>query len=71
MGLGFTEVLIIVLVILVIFGGKRLPEVGEGMGKAIRNFKRSFSEPEEIDVTADKEKKEDSGSKNGQNAKPQ
>jgi sec-independent protein translocase protein TatA len=36
---------------LVIFGGKKLPEVGSGLGKAIREFKRGTSEPDEIDVT--------------------
>jgi sec-independent protein translocase protein TatA len=37
--LGVPEVLIILLVVLVIFGGSRLPELGKGIGKGIRNFK--------------------------------
>ena len=33
------------------FGAKRLPEIGGGLGKAIRNFKQASSEPDEIDIT--------------------
>ena len=50
-GLGFQELIIILVIALVIFGGKKLPEVGSGLGKAIREFKRGTSEPDEIDVT--------------------
>lgn len=50
-GLGFQELLIILVIALVIFGGKKLPELGSGLGKAIREFKRGTSDPAEIDVT--------------------
>jgi len=50
-GLGFQELIIILVIALVIFGGKKLPEVGSGLGKAIREFKRGTSDPAEIDVT--------------------
>jgi sec-independent protein translocase protein TatA len=50
-GLGLQELIIILVIALVIFGGKKLPEVGSGLGKAIREFKRGTSEPDEIDVT--------------------
>lgn len=50
-GLGFQELVIILVIALVIFGGKKLPEVGSGLGKAIREFKRGTSEPDELDVT--------------------
>jgi sec-independent protein translocase protein TatA len=50
-GLGFQELIIILVIALVFFGGKKLPEVGSGLGKAIREFKRGSSEPAEIDVT--------------------
>lgn len=50
-GFGFQELIIILVIALVIFGGKKLPELGSGLGKAIREFKRGTSEPEEIDVT--------------------
>lgn len=51
-GLGLQELIIIMVIALVIFGGKKLPEVGSGLGKAIREFKRGASDPAEIDVTA-------------------
>ena len=59
-GFGVWELLIILVIVLVIFGAKKLPEIGGGIGQAISNFKRASSEPEEIDVTpkADKEKEE-------------
>jgi sec-independent protein translocase protein TatA len=50
-GFGLQELIIIMVIALVIFGGKKLPEVGSGLGKAIREFKRGTSEPDEIDVT--------------------
>ena len=50
-GLGFQELIIILVIALMIFGGKKLPEVGAGLGKAIREFKRGTSAPAEIDVT--------------------
>lgn len=53
-GLGFTEILILVLLVALVFGAKRLPELGSGMGKAIKNFKAGVS-GNEIDVTPEKE----------------
>ncbi len=48
---GITGILIIVIVVLIITGKNKLPELGTGLGQAIRGFKRSLSEPDEIDVT--------------------
>lgn len=42
--LGFMEIMIILVVFLLVFGAKRLPEIGQSMGKGIREFKKSFSE---------------------------
>ena len=42
-GIGVTEILIILVVIMIIFGVGKLPEVGEGLGKGIRLFKNSLS----------------------------
>ncbi len=39
---------------MVLFGASRLPEIGSGIGKAIKNFKKATSEPDEIDVTPKK-----------------
>jgi sec-independent protein translocase protein TatA len=54
-GIGLPEVLIILLLVVVIFGARRLPEVGAGLGKAIKNFKSGVSGKDEIDVTPKKE----------------
>lgn len=53
-GLGMPELIIILVIVLVLFGANRLPEVGKGIGSAIRNFKKATSEPDEIDVTPKK-----------------
>jgi sec-independent protein translocase protein TatA len=49
-GFGIWELLIILVIVLLLFG-RKLPDVGEGLGKAIRGFRRSMKEPDEIDVT--------------------
>ena len=41
MGLGVPELIIIVFIIILIFGASRLPEIGRGIGKGIRNFKEA------------------------------
>ncbi len=51
-GIGLPELLVLLLIALIIFGANKLPEIGSGLGKAIRNFKKATSEPEEIDITA-------------------
>lgn len=48
-GLGATELIIILLIVLVIFGAKKLPEIGSGLGKGITNFKRAVHAQESID----------------------
>jgi sec-independent protein translocase protein TatA len=45
--LGFTEIALILVVVLLLFGAKRLPEVGASFGKGIREFKRSLSDTQE------------------------
>ena len=45
--LGFTEIMVILLVVLLLFGAKRLPEVGSSIGKGIREFKRSISDTQD------------------------
>ena len=49
-GLGFSELLIILVIVLIIFGAGRLPELGEGLGRGIKNFRKGIK-PDEIDVT--------------------
>jgi sec-independent protein translocase protein TatA len=48
-GLGTTELLLILVIALVIFGGSKLPELGSALGKGIRNFKKGFSAIDEDD----------------------
>jgi sec-independent protein translocase protein TatA len=52
-GLGTTELLLILAIVVIIFGASKLPEIGSGMGKAIKNFKKAS---DEIDVTPGKDK---------------
>lgn len=54
-GLGVGELLVILVIVLIIFGAGRLPELGEGLGKGIRNFRKATSEPDAIDVTPPKQ----------------
>ncbi len=51
LGLGPWELLIVLGVILLIFGGKRLPELARGLGKSITNFKAGLNDEETIDET--------------------
>jgi sec-independent protein translocase protein TatA len=55
-GIGTTELLVVLGIVIVIFGARRLPELGSGLGKAIKNFKAGVSGKDEIDVTPDPEK---------------
>jgi sec-independent protein translocase protein TatA len=48
-----SELLIVLAIVLVVFGAKRLPEIGAAMGKGIREFKRSLSEVRESIESAD------------------
>ena len=50
-GLGVSELLIILVIILIMFGAGKLPEIGEGLGRGIRNFRKAIKSPDEIDVT--------------------
>ena len=54
-GIGIQELLIVLAIVVVIFGARRLPELGAGFGKAIKNFKAGVSGQDEIDVTPEPE----------------
>ena len=58
-GLGIPELLIILVVVFLIFGAGKLPQIGSGLGKALRNFKNSVSGKDEIDVTPQNSQSED------------
>ena len=56
-GLGTQELIIILIIIVILFGATRLPQIGSGIGQAIKNFKKGVTEPDEIDVTPKKDSK--------------
>jgi sec-independent protein translocase protein TatA len=53
-GIGMPELIIILVIVLIVFGAGKLPQIGEGLGKGIRNFRKSTKDQEEIDVTPKK-----------------
>jgi sec-independent protein translocase protein TatA len=53
-GLGMGELVIILVIVLLIFGAGRLPEVMGSLGKGLQSFKKGMKEPPEIDVTPEK-----------------
>jgi len=58
--LGPLEIFLIVLVVLLLFGAKKIPELAQGVGKGMREFKRAIKDVEQdikVDETADKDKK--------------
>lgn len=50
--LGFTELILILFIVLIIFGAGKLPQLGEGFGKAIKGFKKSVHEADAIEAEA-------------------
>ena len=54
MHLGFGELLLIFLVVLLIFGSSKLPQLGDALGKGIKNFKKATTQDDAIDVTPKK-----------------
>jgi sec-independent protein translocase protein TatA len=50
-GLGLVELIIILVIIFFIFGGRKIPQISKGFGLAIRNFKKGLHEPDAIDVS--------------------
>ena len=54
MGFSGSELLIVLLIVLVLFGGTRLPSLAKGLGQAVREFKKASSEDEETKTDAEK-----------------
>ncbi len=50
--IGFTELILILFIVLIIFGAGKLPQLGEGLGKAIKGFKKSVHEADQIEAEA-------------------
>jgi sec-independent protein translocase protein TatA len=55
-GLGVTELIIILAIILLVFGAKRLPQIGDGLGKGITNFKKAMHSQESLNSSDSDEK---------------
>jgi sec-independent protein translocase protein TatA len=55
-GIGMPELLVILVIIIIIFGAGKLPEIGGAIGKGIKNFKKATREPNEIDITLENKK---------------
>lgn len=54
-GFGMPELIVILIIVLVVFGAGKLPEIGGALGKSIRNFKKASEGKEEIEITPKKE----------------
>ena len=53
-GIGLPELLLIILIIVLIFGASRLPELGRGLGEGIKNFKKAIKSEENKEVQGEK-----------------
>ena len=54
MGMGTWQIIVILLVVVLLFGGKKIPELAQGLGKGIKNFKDAVKEGEETDANVQK-----------------
>ena len=55
-GIGVPELIVILVIVLIVFGAGKLPEIGGAIGKSIRNFKKSVRESDENETTKDSKK---------------
>ncbi|HMA66691.1 MAG TPA: twin-arginine translocase TatA/TatE family subunit [Desulfosalsimonadaceae bacterium] len=61
-GIGMPELIIILVIILIVFGAGKLPEIGSGIGKGIKNFKKATTEEEQNPEQIEDKKEKDDGS---------
>ena len=59
LGLGMQEILVIALIILLLFGGKKIPELMKGLGKGVKSFKEGMNEVTDITKDGKEEKKDE------------
>ena len=71
MGIGFPELMIILVIIMIIFGAGKLPEIGSAFGRSIKNFKSSMKEAQEQDESDQAEESEQSSIEEGKDATPE
>lgn len=60
--IGWPELVIVLVIVMVVFGAGRLPQIGEGVGKAIRNLKRGLQTDDDIEVTPKEKRVEERSS---------
>lgn len=53
-GLGLPELIVILVIVVLLFGAGKLPQIGSGIGEGIRNFRKSMKDKNEVDVTPTK-----------------
>ena len=58
-GLGFQEILVIALIVLLLFGGKKIPELMKGLGKGVKSFKEGMNEVTNLEDEKKEEKKDE------------
>ncbi len=56
-GLGTTELVLILVLVLIVFGAGKLPEIGSALGKGIRSFRKATQDRDEIDITPEEDDK--------------
>jgi sec-independent protein translocase protein TatA len=67
-GIGAGELILILLIVLIIFGAGKLPQIGDALGRSIKNFKRASQGTDEIDVTPQREIEAKAGPKGSASA---
>jgi sec-independent protein translocase protein TatA len=67
MGLGAPELIVILIILLVLFGGSKLPSLAKGLGQSIKEFKKAAKEEDEPTKTADAKKVEETKSAHSSN----
>lgn len=60
-GFGMPELIVILVIVLVVFGANRLPEIGGALGKSIKNFKKASSGKDEIEIKTTRAEDEKKG----------
>ena len=68
MGIGFPELMVILIIIMIIFGAGKLPEIGSAFGRSIKNFKGSMKEAEAEDLAVESDSEPQEGAANTENA---
>jgi len=68
MGIGFPELMVILIIIMIIFGAGKLPEIGSAFGRSIKNFKSSMKEAQEDDENAQVEEGQQTAIEEGKEA---